>query len=98
MWTDGEQRKVEEIISRLSALERNHADSQGKLDAIHRALMEKSPAGEPPLLERFVQATLMIERFGWSGKMTIRVIMTVGSVAAALAGIFALTAKVWPFK
>lgn len=60
-----------------------------KTDAMHRALMEPSPSGEVPLIQRIHDVTVLVERSGWLTKWVIRVILTVGGLSAALATIWA---------
>lgn len=60
-----------------------------KTDAMHRALMEASPSGDPPLIQRIHDVAVMVERSGWVTKWLVRVILTIGGVSAALATIWA---------
>jgi len=60
-----------------------------KTDAMHRALMEPAPSGEPPLIQRIHDVAVLVERSGWVTKWAIRIILTIGGVSAAVATIWA---------
>jgi len=60
-----------------------------KTDALHRALMEASPSGEPPLIQRIHDVAVLVERSSWATKWFFRVILTIGAASAALATIWA---------
>ena len=60
-----------------------------KTDALYRALMEPSPSGEMPLIQRIHDVTVLVERSGWLTKWVIRVILTVGGLSAAISTIWA---------
>ncbi len=64
-------------------------DTAKKTDAIHRALFDRGFADEPALIDRMVAVATIIERSTWATKWTIRGILTIGGIAAALASIWA---------
>lgn len=86
-WTVHEQKRIAAMEDRLTEVDKHVSD-------IRRALMEPSPTGEPPLLKRASDAVVMLERSGWVGKMLVRGLLLMGSIAGAIIGIGALI-KVW---
>ena len=60
-----------------------------KTDAMHRALMEASPSGELPLIQRIHDVAVLVERSGWVTKWVIRGVLTIGGISAAVATIWA---------
>lgn len=57
---------------------------------LHRAFMERSPSGEPPLIERMSGVVIVVERSNWAARMLIRAFLTLGGLAGAAAAIVAI--------
>lgn len=65
-------------------------DTHEKTNEMHRALMAEPATGEPPMYERLSTVVRFFERTSWAGKMVIRVFLTVGAIATALAAIWSV--------
>lgn len=74
--------------ARISALEKQFAKLNENVEDIHRRLLEPSPAGEPPLIDRLGKAVRAYEQTSWLGKTGIWVVLTLGSIAAAGTAVF----------
>ncbi|QFS83971.1 hypothetical protein [Roseivivax sp. THAF197b] len=57
---------------------------------LHRAFMEPSKTGEPPLIERMAGVVIVVERSNWAARLLIRAFLTLGGLAGAFAAIIAI--------
>lgn len=76
--------QMREVTATLARLNTTCEGTQKQTADMHRRLLENSPAGEPPLIDRINKAVNLYERASWVGKTGLWGLMTLAAMATAI--------------